>query len=126
MSITFLPLYFAPLLLVLYGLILIIGIDSLIKINKLWKLKQITTKELIIGLIISVTLYGLVKLIYQGEKEAFSMIFVGPFFMIFLPYIIHFVAHSIKKTNYISKIFLIGISFTMVGMVLKVIINSIS
>lgn len=125
MMITFLPLYFTPLLLLVFGPSLIIGIYSFIKVNELWKLKQIGSKELISGFIISITLFGLLKLIYQGEKETFSIVFVGPFLMIFLPFIAHIFAKNIKKINIISKISLLAISFTMIGLVLKMILKSI-
>jgi hypothetical protein len=126
MRITFLPLYFTPLLVILFGIVLFIGIYSFVKVYKLLKLKQIGSKDLIIGLIISVALYGLFKLIYPEEKGTFSMIFVGPFLMIFLPFIVHFVTKNIKKIEFIFKISLLSISYTMIGIVLKMILISIS
>ena len=125
MRITFLPLYFTPLLVIIFGLILIIGIYSFVKVYKLFKLKQIGIIELISGLIISMTLYGLLNFIYPEEKGTFSMIFVGPFLLIFLPLILHFVTKNIKKAQFLSKVSLVAISYSMVGIILKMIFNSL-
>ncbi|MFQ3238321.1 MAG: hypothetical protein ACI9NI_000599 [Olleya marilimosa] len=122
---TFLPLYFAPLLLIIFGLVLIVGIYAFVKSYRLFKLKQIETMELIIGLVTSITLYGLLNFIYPEEKGSFSMIFVGPFLLIFLPLILHFVTKNIKKAEFLSKVFLVAISYSMVGIILKMIFNGL-
>jgi len=121
----FLPLYFTPLLIFIFGLVLIVGIYSFVKVYKLFKLKQIRNIELIIGLIISLTLYGLLNFIYPEEKGAFSMIFVGPFLLIFLPLILYWVTKNIKKVAFLSKASLLAISYSMVGIVLKMTFNSL-
>jgi hypothetical protein len=125
MKMTFLPLYFAPLLLIIFGLVLIVGIYAFVKSYRLFKLKQIETMELIIGLVTSITLYGLLNFIYPEEKGSFSMIFVGPFLLIFLPLILHFVTKNIKKAEFLSKVFLVAISYSMVGIILKMIFNGL-
>ena len=125
MKMTFLPLYFTPLLLIFFGLVLIVGIYAFVKVYWLFKLKQIGTIELIIGLIISITLYGLLNFIYPDEKGTFSMIFVGPFLLIFLPLILHFVTKNIKKAEFLSKVSLVAISYSMVGIILKMIFNGL-
>ncbi|MEP3373562.1 MAG: hypothetical protein ABJO28_06175 [Maribacter dokdonensis] len=124
MRIIFLPLYFTPLLVFIFGLVLIVGIYSFVKVYRLFKLKQIGNIELIVGLIISITLYGLLNFIYPEEKETFSIIFVGPFLLIFLPLILHFVTKNIKKEEFLSKVSLVAITYSMVGIVLKMIFNS--
>ena len=125
MQITFLPLYFTPLLVFIFGLVLIVGIYSFVKVYRLFKLKQIGNVELIIGLIISITLYGLLNFIYPEDKWQFSMIFVGPFLLIFLPLIVYFVTKNIKKAEFLSKVILVAISYSMVGIVLKMLFNSL-
>ena len=125
MAITILPLYFTVPLLIYFGLILAVGIDSLIKVIKHWKLKKIGSRDLIIGLIISLTLYGSLNFIYPKEKGTFSMIFVGPFLLLFLPVTLYLVTKNIKKVEFLSKGSLIAVSCSMVGIVLKMIFNSL-
>ena len=91
-----LPLYFAVTGLIYFGLILVIFIDSLIKVIKFWRLKKIKNNDLIIGLIISLVLFGVLYLFYQEEKESLSLIFVGPFLLIFLPFFLHIAKHKNK------------------------------
>lgn len=90
------PLYFTvPLLLYFCGA-LIIGIIALVKVIKLWKLKKNESKNLIIGIIIFISLFGFLYLIYKGEKERFSLIFVGPFLIVFLPFILSISTKKLK------------------------------
>jgi len=126
MIITFLPLYFSPIIIILVGLVFFIGIYSFVKVYKLYKFKQIKNIHLIIGFIISVSLYGILRLIYLENQKSLSIYFVGPLLMIFLPFIVHFTTKNIKKAVFVSKVSLIGISYTMLGIVLKTILNSIN
>lgn len=121
----FLPLYFTPLLILIVGLVLMVGIYSFVKVYKLFKFKQIRNIELIIGLIISLILYGLLNFIYPKEKGTFSMIFVGPFLLLFLPMTLYLVTKNIKKVEFLSKGSLIAVSCSMVGIVLKMVFNSL-
>jgi len=123
---TFSPLYFTTLLVFIFGIVLIIGIYSYVKIYELFKLKQLGSKASITGFIISISLYGLYKIIFLEEKGAFIKIILGPFLMIFLPFSVHFVTKNIKKLEFISKILLLAISYTMIGIVLKILLNNIS
>jgi len=104
MIIKLLPLYFAVPVLIYFGLILAIFIDSLIKVVKFWKLKKIKNNDLIIGFIISLVLFGILYLLSRGEKESLILILVGPFLLIFLPFFLHIAAHRSKTENYAYKI----------------------
>ena len=106
-------------------LTIVVFLYTSVKVYKLFKLKQIGIIELISGLIISMTLYGLLNFIYPEEKGTFSMIFVGPFLLIFLPLILHFVTKNIKKAQFLSKVSIVAISYSMVGIILKMIFNSL-
>jgi hypothetical protein len=125
MAITILPLYFTVPLLIYFGVILAIVIDSLVKAIKLWKLKKIGSRDLIIGLIISLTLFGFMYSLYPEEKSSLSIIFVGPLLTIFLPYLLHVVAYNSKKENYVSKFSVIIIVFSMIGVFLRPIISNL-
>lgn len=125
MAITILPLYFTVPLLIYFGLVLIIGIDSLIKVIKFWKLKKIGSRDLIIGLVISLILFGFLYLLYPEEKPSLSIIFVGPLLIVFLPYIIHIATHNSKTENYTSKLSAIIIVFSIVGVFLRPLISNL-
>ncbi len=97
---------------------LIIGIIAFVKLIKLLKLKSIKIKEGIIGLIISLTLFGLICLSYiiEGRAWALSPPFRIPIFMIFVPFGIHisWEKGKNKKTEYISKLLLISVVFAVI------------
>ena len=118
-----LPLYFAVPGLIYFGLILVIFIDSLIKVIKFWRLKKIKNNDLIIGLIISLVLFGVLYLFYQEEKESLSLIFVGPFLLIFLPFFLHIATHKNKTENHAYKLSAIIIVFSMALIFLRPIIS---
>ena len=122
MTMKLLPLYFAVPGLIYLGLILAIFIDSIIKVGKFWKIKKIKNNDLIIGFITSFVLFGILYLIYKGETKSLSLILVGPFLLIFLPYLIHIASHRKKTENYIYKLSAIIIVFSMVLIILRAII----
>ena len=105
---------------------LIIGIIALVKVIKLLKLKLIKVKDLGIGLIISILLFGLISLVYiiEGKAWGLSPAFRIPIFMVFIPFGIHIVLEKSKnkKAEYFSKIFLISIVFSVI---LGIIFNEI-
>ncbi|PWG04036.1 hypothetical protein [Polaribacter aquimarinus] len=105
---------------------LIIGIIALVKVIKLLKLKLIKVKDLGIGLIISILLFGLISLVYiiEGKAWGLSPAFRIPIFMVFIPFGIHIVWEKSKnrKAEYFSKIFLISIVFSVI---LGIIFNEI-
>lgn len=119
-----LPLYFAVPGLIYFGIILAIFIASLIKVVKFWKLKKIKDNDLIIGFIISLVLFGILYLFYNGEKENLSVIFFGPFLLIFLPFCIHIATHKEKTENYAYKLSAIVIVCSMLLVFLKAIISN--
>jgi len=122
MIIKLLPLYFAVPIFIYLVLILAIFIDSLIKVVKFWKLKKIKNTDLIIGFIISLLLFGILYLIFRGEKESFILILVRPILLIFLPFFLHIAAHRSKTENYAYKISAIIIVFSMALILLRRII----
>ena len=123
MMIKLLPLYFAVPGLIYFGLILAISIDSIIKVIKFWRLKKINKNDLIIGLIISSVLFGILCLLYRGEKESLSLILVGPILLIFLPYLLHLATHKSKAENYFYKLSAIIIVFsTMTAFLIRIIL----
>ncbi|WP_196887314.1 hypothetical protein [Aureivirga sp. CE67] len=83
-------------------------------------------KELILGLITSLILFGLICLTYiiQGKAWALSTAFRIPIFMIFMPFGVHHATEKNNKENikYLSKIFLISIAFSLI---LGIIFNDI-
>jgi CDP-diglyceride synthetase len=108
-------LYFSGPLLIWAGLILAICIFAIIKVIKLWKLNKIARGDLIIVFIITLTLFGFLYTLYPEEKAFFSIIFIGPLSMVLVPYILHVLTHNKKKENYISKLSVITIVFSIIG-----------
>ena len=105
---------------------LIIGIIALVKLIKLLKIKSIEIKDLFFGLLISIILFSLISLVYiiEGKAWGLSPAFRIPIFMIFVPFGIHIATEKNKKKNleYLSKIFLISIIFSVI---LGIIFNDI-
>ncbi len=97
---------------------LIIGIIALIKTIKLLILKSIGLKELIFGFITTLILFEQVSFIYMIEGKAWGLspAFRIPVFMVFIPFIIHIATKKNKNSNveYISKILLISVVFTVI------------
>ena len=121
MMMKLLPLYFAVPMLIYFGLILAVFIDSFIKVVKFWKLKKIKNNDLIIGFIISLVLFGILYLIFRGVKESLSLILVGPFLLIFLPFFLHVAAHRSKTENYVYKISaIIIVSSMLLGFLIRI------
>ena len=124
MMIKLLPLYFAVPMLIYFGLILAIFIDSFIKVIKFWRLKKIKIIELIIGLIISFVLFGLLYSFYQGQKENLSQFFFFPLLMIFLPYILHILSHKNNTENYAYKLSAVIVVCSMLLIFLRRVIST--
>jgi hypothetical protein len=119
-----LPLYFAVPGLIYIGIILAIIIASVIKVIKFWKLKKIENNDLIIGLIISLFLFGILYFFYKGGTENLNLIFFGPLLLFFLPYCIHIAAHREKKENYVYKLSAIVIVSSMLLVFLRAVISN--
>ncbi len=103
---------------------LIVGVIALVKLIKLLKLKSIRLKELFLGLLTTLILFGLISLTYiiQGKAWGLSPVFRIPIFMVFIPFIIHLATEKNKKPKieYISKLLLISVVITVIlGIVFK-------
>ncbi len=111
-----------PILLIAF----IISIVAIVKIIKLLRSKRIAAKEIVLGLVVSLILFGLIVLSYiiEGRVWGLSPAFRLPFFMIFIPFGIYLLIRTSKesKMNYISNIILISIGLTGI---LGVIFNDI-
>ena len=97
---------------------LIVGIMALVKSIKLFRLKSVGLKELTLGLITSLILFGLISLVYiiEGKAWGLSPALRIPIFMVFVPFGIHLATEKNQKENmkYLSKIFLLSIVFTLI------------
>ena len=118
MKIIFLPLFFSPIFLIYFGAALIIGIIALIKTINLWRFKKIQARDLLFGFIISITIF---YVLYLTKKEKTGGLLIFPIFMLFIPYALHIIAEIIKRENYISKISLISIAFSIVVIICEAI-----
>ena len=92
---------------------LIIGIISLIKIIKLFRKNQIGLKEILLGFMTSLAIFGLICLSYIIEKRAYGLShgFRIPIYMVYIPFVFHILTENgaNSKLKYISKIFLASI-----------------
>ena len=97
---------------------IIIGIIAFVKSIKLLILKSIRLKELILGLITTLFLFGLISLIYiiEGKAWGLSPAFRIPIFMVIIPFAIHIATEKNKnqKVEYISKLLLISVVCTVI------------
>lgn len=95
---------------------IIIAIVCIIKVIKLFISKQIVFKDIILGLLLSLTLFGLIALSYLIERSAWALstYFRLPIFMMFIPFIIYISNKDSKnpKRKYISKVILVSIGLT--------------
>jgi hypothetical protein len=96
---------------------LIIGIIALVKSIKLFKLEVISFKEILLGLVTSLILFGLISLVYiiEGKAWGLSPAFRIPIFMVLIPFGLHIASEKNKNSvvEYISKLLLISIVFTV-------------
>ncbi len=125
MTTIILPLYFAPFILLLFGVTLIIGITVVLRTVKLYKSKNIRKIDLLIGLIISFTLYGFLYSLFPGENNDFGRIMFGFLIMLFIPFVIYLIAYNSKKENFISTVFLISIACTFTVLISLFLFTSI-
>ena len=65
-----------------------LAVFAIINSVRLFKNKEITIKEIILGLVISVSIFGLICLSYliEGEAAGLSPAFRIPIFMVFVPF----------------------------------------
>lgn len=96
----------------------VLGIIAIVKSINLLKSKIIGLNELILGLFLSLLLYGLTVLTYVLEDRtwALSVAFRLPMIMVYIPFVIYLVSknNSNYKTVNLSNIFLISIGFTII------------
>ena len=110
--------------LLIYDLsILIIGIIAIKKTLEMWKQKEIKYRELTFGLIITLTLLSAIITINYKEMSYWSLFFKIPIIMLFIPYLIYHITEMIKMNSYISKLSLINISYTTLGITFYILIG---
>ena len=99
----------------LLGALVIVGLSIKCLID-LQKTKEISRKELFLGITLSLLLFGLIVLSYliEGKAWALSPAFRIPIFMVFIPFGIYLVtrASQNQRTKYFSTILLISIIIT--------------
>lgn len=105
---------------------LALGIMSSIKTIKQLRTNQVGIKELILGLLVSIIIFGMICLSYliRGEAWGLSPAFRIPIFMIFIPYVIYIYTKRSENPELVhfSKIILISIG---ISTILGVIFNDI-
>ncbi len=94
----------------------VISILAIIQTVLLLKNKEINFKEIILGLIISVSIFGLICLSYiiEGSAWGLSPAFRIPTFMVFFPFGFYLVTNKSKnqKLKYFATLLLISIGMT--------------
>lgn len=105
--------------LIIIPIFLLAGIISIIAIVVAIKLlinKKIGVKELFLGLLSSLSIFGVILIIYKilGSAWALGPAFVVPTFLIFLPFGFYFFTWiaKIEKLEYFSKIILLSTAFS--------------
>ena len=97
---------------------LIISIISFIRIFTYILDKQIGLKEILLGMITSIIIFGLVSLSYiiEGKTWGLSPAFRLPIIMVIIPFIIHILTEKSKNTKlaYFSLILLTSIGVTTI------------
>ncbi|MDM5262832.1 hypothetical protein PF327_01340 [Sulfurovum sp. XTW-4] len=98
--------------------VLIISVISFIRIFIYILDKQIGLKEILLGMITSVIIFGLISLSYiiEGQASAFSPAFRLPIIMVIIPFIIHTLTEKSKNTKlaYFSLVLLASIGVTTI------------
>jgi hypothetical protein len=99
---------------------------AIINSVRLFKNKEITIKEILLGLVISVSIFGLICLSYLSEGKAWvlSPVFRIPIFMVFIPFGFYVVCKTSnnQKIKYFATLALISVGLTGI---LGVIFNNI-
>ena len=95
---------------------LVLSVFAIINSVRLFKNKKITIKEIILGLVISVSIFGLICLSYliEGKAWGLSPAFRIPIFMAFVPfgfYIIYKSSNN-QKLKYFATLALISVGLT--------------
>jgi hypothetical protein len=122
MTTTQLPLFFTPIFYV-FVVPLIIGIVALVKTIKLYKLKKLRSIDFLIGLVISLTLFWFLYSLFEVVKGELGRLFFGSIIMVISPSILVVATHKSNAKNHTSKVFLISIAFTTLGIIINALIS---
>ena len=93
-----------------------LSVFAIINSVRLFKNKEITIKEIILGLVISVSIFGIICLSYiiEGKAWGLSPAFRIPIFMVFVPFGFYTVYKTGKnqKLKYFATLTLISVGLT--------------
>lgn len=93
-----------------------LSVFALVQTVRLFRSKEISTKELLWGFLISALIFGLICLSYimKGSAWEFSPVFRIPIFMVFVPFGIYILSRIINnpKLKYFATLLLISIALT--------------
>jgi hypothetical protein len=93
-----------------------LSVFSLIHSFRMFRKKEITIKEIIFGLAISVSIFGLICLSYliEGKAWGLSPAFRIPIFMVFAPYGLYtvFKTSNNQRLKYFATLALISVGIT--------------
>lgn len=95
---------------------LLLSLLAMIQTIRLLIKRQINLKEIILGLTISLSIFGLICLSYliEGSAWGLSPPFRIPIFMVFIPSIIYFISMAINHeiVKYLANLILISIGLS--------------
>ena len=110
------PLFFGPIFLIYFIVILFIGIFGIKKSKELWKLKEIDYKEFVFGPIISLAIFGLIYFIKDGKPEDIDLILELPFYLLIIPFISYLLVQFFASKSFFSKILIVNIAFATISL----------
>ncbi|TCI85081.1 hypothetical protein [Tenacibaculum sp. M341] len=100
----------------------ILGVFSIVKIIRELKSKKIEVKEILLGGLTSIAIFGAICLSYLCQEKVWVLShgFIVPIFMFYLPFMLYLIATVIKKNsfNYISKIMMISVGISLVLLII--------
>jgi len=93
-----------------------LSVFALIQTVRLYRNKEINLKEIIFGLIISISIFGLICLSYLNEAKAWGLspAFKIPIFMVFVPFGFYLITKTSnhQKLRYFATLALISIGLS--------------
>lgn len=100
----------------------ILGVFSIVKIIRELKSKKIEVKEILLGVLTSIVIFGTICLSYLCQEKVWALShgFTVPIFMFYLPFMLYLIAVVVKKNsfNYISKIMMISVGTSLVLLII--------
>ncbi len=100
----------------------ILGVFSIVKIIRELKSKKIEVKEILLGVLTSIAIFGAICLSYLFQDKVWGLShgFTVPIFMFYLPFMLYLIAVVIKKNSfyYISKIMMISVGISLVLLII--------